>query len=112
MLEQLIRKVLDDANAAHRAHLLTESYSAHMALAEFYDAAREKVDAIVESGIGLDLPLPEADEETPLALLEAAYVELVEKRDETCQGASVMENLYDELLHVYTSAIFKLKRFS
>jgi len=109
MLEQLIRKVLDDANAAHVEHLITESYSAHMALAEFYDASREKVDAIVESGIGLDLPLPES-KVSILAYLEAAYVELAEKREETCQGATTLENLYDELLHVYTSAIFKLKR--
>lgn len=110
MIEELMMKVFDDADQAHHQHLISESYAEHVALGEFYEGAREKVDAIIESAIGLDLPMPATLSTPILETLEAAYVELVEKRDDITQGASVLQNLYDELLHVYTSAIFKLKR--
>lgn len=110
MIERLLTQVLADADSAHRQHLISESYSEHVALFEFYASARDKVDGFVESAIGLDLPLPEAPETPTLEMLETAYVDLVERRDETCQGSTVLQNLYDELLHVYTNTIYTLKR--
>ena len=110
MIERLLTQVFADADSAHRAHLISESYAEHIALGDFYDAAREKVDAIIESAIGLDVPPPSPPDTPILELLETAYVDLAERREETCQDASVLQTLYDELLHVYTTAIFKLKR--
>ena len=104
--------VFADADAAHRAHLATQSYAQHVALGDFYEEAREKVDKLVENMIALDLPAPEPDEANMLTHLESRYVELAGGRDELCQGATVLENIFDELLQVYTRAIYKLKRFT
>lgn len=112
MIEELMETVFADADSAHRQHLISESYAEHVALGEFYAGAREKLDAIIESAIALDLPMPTALDTPILETLEAGYVELVEKRDDVTQGASVLGSLYDELLHVYASAIFKLKRLA
>lgn len=109
-MDKLIDLVFDNADGAHLQHLVSKSYAEHEALAEFYDAARAATDAIVEAAIGLDLPGP--SEGAPiLAQLEKGYVDLVEMRDEICQGATVLENLFDNLTATYTKAIYKLKRF-
>ena len=82
-----------------------------MALGEFYDTARKAVDAIVEASIGLDMPPPAKVHPPILQQLEEGYVDLVEMRDEVCAGASVLENLFDNLTAAYATAIYKLKRF-
>ena len=110
-MDKLIALVFKDADDAHRQHLLSENYAEHMALGDFYDAARQNLDAIVEASIGLDIPLPEKPADPILAQLEQGYVDLVEMRDEVCQGATTIENLFDNLTATYTSAIYKLKRF-
>jgi hypothetical protein len=109
-----MRSVIDltfaDADAAHRAHLATDSHSQHLALGEFYEAVREAADAFVEASIGLDLAPPDANADM-LAQLEESYVELIENRDEACMRNPVLENLHDEIGAVYLKAIYKLKRF-
>lgn len=109
-----MRSVLDiafaDADAAHRAHLATDSHSQHLALGEFYDAVRGATDAFVEAAIGLDLPPPDANADM-LARLEESYIELTDNRDEACLRNPVLENLHDEIVATYLKAIYKLKRF-
>lgn len=111
-MDQLIDLVFDDADTAHREHLLSESFSQHEALGEFYDAVRTKLDSFVEAAIALDIPLPEHTEPDMLSRLEGSYVKLVESREASCQGDATLENLHDELAAVYLRAIFKLKRLA
>lgn len=111
-MDQTLDLVFADADAAHREHLLAESLSQHEALGEFYEGARDAVDAFVEAAIALDLPLPEDRDTDMLARLEASYVELMEGRDAACGGDATLENLYDELTSVYLKGIYKLKRFT
>ena len=110
-MDKMIDLVFSHADQAHIQHLASESYAEHMALGEFYDTARKAVDAIVEASIGLDMPAPAKVRPPILQQLEEGYVDLVEMRDEVCAGASVLENLFDNLTAAYATAIYKLKRF-
>jgi Family of unknown function (DUF5856) len=109
-MDEIIDLVFDDADQAHREHLLSESYAEHEALAEFYDGARGALDAFVEAAIALDLPLPEDREPSMLQRLEGSYVTLAEGREATCGGDATLQNLHDELAAVYLKAIYRLKR--
>lgn len=109
-MEQLVDLVFADADDAHKQHLATESFSEHMALAEFYDGVRGAVDAFVEAGTGLDIPpLPSSD--TPiLEKLENSYIALKDMRDALCQQDTTLENLFDSITGCYATTLCKLKR--
>jgi len=111
-MDEILDLVFDDADQAHREHLLAESLSQHEALGEFYEAAREKVDSFIEAAIALELPLPEDREPDMLKRLEASYISLAEGRDGVCHGDATLQNLHDELAAVYLKAIYKLRRFT
>lgn len=110
-MDEIIDQVFGDADTAHREHLLSESYAEHQALGEFYPAARDALDELVESMIGLEVPLAEKPVGTPLANLEASYINLADMRERVCQGDATLLTLFDNLTSVYTKAIYKLRRF-
>ena len=112
MIDALVKQVFKDADDAHREHLLTRSYAQHVALGDFYEGAREKVDAITEAYIALGMDLPSDPAGSPLKQLEDSYVELESMKEEICKDICTLENLYDELTAVYLSTIYKLKRLS
>ena len=109
-MDEILDLVFSDADRAHREHLLSETLSQHEALGEFYEDARDAVDAFVEAAIALDLPLPADRDADILGALEASYVSLTDARERACQGDATLENLFDEVGAVYLKAIFKLKR--
>jgi hypothetical protein len=111
-LQQLVYQVFCDADDAHIDHLRTRSYAEHMALGEFYEAARAAVDDIIEAGIGLGLALPDKPDKGPLQQLTSAYKKLETLRPKVCGQDPTLLNLYDTLTHVYARAIYKLTRFS
>ena len=49
MVAELVDRVFDDRDEAHREHWNTRSYAAHVALGDFYDAVIDKIDAFVEA---------------------------------------------------------------
>ena len=102
--------VFKDADAAHKAHLYSQSYAEHMALGEFYEGAREAIDALTEAMIALGDTVPPTPMANPAKALEECYVELMRMRAKTCGGDPTLENLYDELTSVYVKAIYKLAR--
>lgn len=108
-MDQLIQRVLDDSDAALRAHFGTKSETEYQALGEFSDCSRRAMSSLVKSMRGLDIPAPDDPETSMLDTLEAAYIELAERRDDVCQGAAVLEMLFDALLMQYTVAIYRLK---
>lgn len=112
MIQEILDTVFDDADLAHREHLLAESLSVHEALGEFYAGVRVAVDAFVESAIGLDVPPPEHPTDDIIARLEASYVTLIEGRDAACQDDPTLLNLHDEVTRNYTAVLYKLKRFT
>lgn len=110
-MEDLVELTFGDADAAHRAHLTTQSHAQHEALGEFYDAVRSATDAFVEAAIGLDVPPPEGADGDMLVRLEESYTSLIEGRDQQCMRNPTLENLHDEIAAVYLKAIYRLKRF-
>lgn len=109
-MDDLLGLVFNDADEAHRQHLVTEKLSDHEALGEFYVAIREHLDTFVEAAIGLDVELPSEPEKPILDTLEESYVELRGMRADLCQGDTTLENLFDNLTAQYARTLFKLKR--
>lgn len=111
-MEDLIELTFGDADAAHRAHLTTQSHAQHEALGEFYDAVRSATDAFVEAAIALDIPPPEGGNVDMLTRLEESYASLIDGRDQHCMRDQTLENLHDEIAGAYLKVIYKLKRFT
>jgi hypothetical protein len=109
-LERLVEQLIDDADTAHRQHLVTESYAEHVALGEFYAGVRSGMDSFVEAAIGVGQPVPELDEVSTLDSIEASYLELLDERDDTCAGNTTLEAIYDNVLAVYAAVLYKRKR--
>lgn len=109
MINEIIDKVFDNADNAHRCHLATESFAEHAALGEFYEDVRAKLDTFVESAMGLDVPPPDAPTDI-IIQLEEGLIRLTGQREDVCQEDATLLALYDELTAVYTRALFKLKR--
>lgn len=109
-MEQIVDLIFDDADAAHRQHLATESFSEHEALAEFYGSVRSALDSFAEAAMGLDIPPIETGETPILNKLEESYIALKDMRDGACQGDTTLENLFDGITACYTKTLFKLKR--
>lgn len=106
-IKALFNQVNSDASQAHLAHLSTKCFAEHLALGDFYEGARDKLDALIETGIGIGVKV-----EKPSSQLEAiteGYMALYPKRAAICNGVKVLEMQFDELLAVYTHAMYMLQ---
>jgi hypothetical protein len=101
-------------DVAHKIHLSTRSYSKHKALDEFYHAVVDAADAFAEAyqgkyGLMGNIPLSAPKRQgNIIEFLEAQAKEIEEGRDKVCD-CSPVQNLIDEILAVYYTAIYKLK---
>jgi DNA-binding ferritin-like protein len=116
---QLIATMFLSREMAHRAHLAatgTGSFSKHMALGEFYPAVIEIADSITEAYQGrhslIEIPYLDAPEdyndiikilENHLDDIEELRYIAVDKKD------TPIQNLIDEAVGIYLSALYKLK---
>lgn len=101
-------------DVAHKIHLSTRSYAKHKALDKFYHDVIDAADAFAEAyqgkyGLLGNIPLM-APKKTGniLDFLEAQVKEIEDGRAEICDSSAI-QNLIDEALAVYFSAIYKLK---
>lgn len=102
---------------AHREHLKTDSYSAHVALGDFYDGIIEIADEFAECFQGLygkigNVPYRTADIgsiddvlEKHLGVIEQARGALSENHDKPLQ------NIIDTACGLYLRTLYKLRRF-
>jgi DNA-binding ferritin-like protein len=116
---QLVATMFLSREMAHRAHLAatgTGSFSKHMALGEFYPAVIEIADSITEAYQGrhslIEIPYLDAPEdyndiikilENHLDDIEELRYIAVDKKD------TAIQNLIDESVGIYLSALYKLK---
>ena len=116
---QLVATMFLSREMAHRAHLAatgTGSFSKHMALGEFYPAVIEIADSITEAYQGrhslIEIPYLDAPEEygdivkvleNHLDDIEELRYVAVDKKD------TAIQNLIDESVGIYLSALYKLK---
>ena len=119
MIGQLIATMFLSREMAHRAHLAATgpgSFSKHAALGEFYPAIIEIADSITEAYQGrhslIEIPYLEAPEdyndiikilEKHLEDIEGLRYAAVDKKD------TAIQNLIDEAVDTYLTALYKLK---
>jgi len=117
MIGKLIAIMFLSRDLAHRMHLKTTSYSQHMALGSFYESIIGIADSIAEAyqgryGIIDNIPLLKDDStsDDPVEVLqkhldaiEAMRYEAVDKKQ------TAIQNIIDEAVAEYLSALYKLK---
>lgn len=115
MIPELISRVFLARNKTHLAHLLSKSYSEHMALDEFYNGVIPAMDDLVECYIGAfgddikDLPVSKAGSDGMVEFLRDESDWLEVNRNEIANESQAVGNLVDTLNAVYLKAIYKLE---
>jgi Family of unknown function (DUF5856) len=109
-MNELIDFLLETADLAHKEHLATGSYAAHMALGGFYEGLRTDTDALAESLIALGNEVTGNGGDI-VNELKARYGTLLQMRD-ICDGDKAVENLFDTVAANFLSAIYRLERLS
>lgn len=111
MLDKLITRVFKDRNAAHAEHWVTNSFSQHEALGEFYGDVISALDKYVEAHQGTFGQMKEAPTQVKdtTALLRDNMMWLTENRSEITKGVPALDNLLDELTGIYMKALYKLE---
>jgi len=113
MIEELVSHVFAMRNAAHVAHWASKSFSEHSALGEFYDGLIDKIDAIVEAYQGWFgligevriLMMPKSD---MTAKIRDELAWIAQNREKIAQKNTMMENLIDDLMQLYSTTHYKL----
>lgn len=102
------------ATTTHFAHLSTDSFSEHTALATFYEEIVETVDKFCEAYIGLYgkfITLPPITPEMKIAV--DAIIELrdwIMKNRNLITDDSSMQNIIDESVELCNTTIYKLQK--
>ena len=101
---------------AHREHLSTKSFSAHMALGTFYDNIVERADAITEAYQGRNqvlinipfVPYTHGDVDI-ISCLKEFLAEIEDIRyTAVSKDDTPIQNLIDEAVAIFLSTIYKL----
>ena len=118
MIGQLIAVLFLSRDLAHREHLRTTIYAAHIALGEFYDEIIGLADSLAEAyqgrhGKPLDIPLIGSESKESIADILQEQLDVVEQmRYEAIDKAdTALQNIVDEIVGQYLSTLYKLRRF-
>lgn len=104
---------------AHRAHLRTTSFAQHKALDDFYTGLPDLIDSLIEAYQGrhglVDIPFVTdavssgADIAMPAIVLKQ-HLDIIEGTRALAIGQdSALQNLVDEIVHLYLSTLYKLR---
>lgn len=119
MIGRLVATMFLAREYAHRAHLRVTgpgSYAKHVALGEFYEAIIDNADKITEAYQGrhdiIEIPyLPMIDEEDPVKALESLLEDVENLRyDAVDKKDTPIQNLIDEAVGTFLSALYKLRK--
>ena len=118
MIGRLVGTLFLAREYAHRAHLRVTgpgSYSKHKALQRFYENIIDNADAITEAYQGrhsiIEIPyLPMIDQDDPVKALEELLDDVEKIRyDAVDKKDTAIQNLIDESVATFLSALYKLK---
>lgn len=117
MIEELVSRVFVARNLAHLAHWKTKSYAQHVALGEFYDALIGSIDALVEAyqgqfGLIGTVPLKAPAKAEIISYLEDELAWLNENCEACTKENDSLENLYQNIVAIYQTTLYKLKNLS
>jgi hypothetical protein len=108
MIEELITKVFEARDAAHRAHWKTNSYAQHEALGDFYGDVTDTLDKYVETCQGA-CGVKTSDQKESAKILHENVVWINQNRETLAKNIPALENILDELTGVYLKALYKLE---
>ena len=116
--ENIIGLMFLSRDVAHREHLKTSSYAAHMALGSFYSDIVDLADKLAEACQGrhseaLDIPFLDPNGEKNIADELESHMQQIEKDRYKAvdKSDSPLQNIIDEAVGVYLSTLYKLRRF-
>ena len=117
-MEQLIAILFLSREVAHREHFKTTSYAHHKVLNEFYDSIIERADAIAEAFQGgyyilENIPYLNEKKKGNIAdILEDHMEQITGMRYTACnKDDTAIQNLIDEAIETYLSALYMLRQF-
>lgn len=119
MIGRLVATMFLAREYAHRAHLRVTgpgSFARHSALGDFYEAIIDNADSITEAYQGrhdiIEIPyLPMIDEEDPVKALEQLLSDVENLRyDAVDKKDTAIQNLIDEAVGTFLSALYKLRK--
>jgi hypothetical protein len=118
MCNDLIAVLFLSREIAHREHLRTSSYAAHVALQEFYEGIIPLADTLAEAyqgRYGMLKPIPYLEPEDGDDIVDELEVQLdaVEGlRYKAIKNVdTALQNIVDEIVALYLQTLYKLKRF-
>jgi Family of unknown function (DUF5856) len=116
MIAELIMRLFHARTAAHVMHLQTTSYAKHVALNEFYDAIVGFADSIAEGYQGehgmIDFKSPHryVQDADPVRYLSELKEWVEKNRYEAVEAEDTfLQNVIDEVVHLCSTTIYKLK---
>jgi hypothetical protein len=114
MITDFISRVLAARDAAHREHWRTKSYSAHMALGEFYDQVLDALDEVVETYQGQFGIVGDFTVQTKKVSDIAGYLRdevdwIQSVRDVIANDDPAVLNLIDGLCAIYLRCLYRLE---
>jgi len=102
-------------DVAHSTHFSTRSYAKHMALGDFYQSIIPLADALAETWQGRNglmgkIPLQSVKVSGDIVkFLEGQLEEIESGRKLAVGDCSPLQNIVDEIIALYLSALYKLK---
>lgn len=112
-MEELISRVFALRDATHLAHWATKSFAQHLALGELYDGLVDKIDGLVEAyqgtfGLIGDVKIVFMPKENIVGSIREELDWIKSNRDRVAKGSTMLENLLDDLMQLYSTALYKL----
>ena len=110
-IPQLVSELLESVTIIHKFHLVSKSYSEHVALGDFYDEIGDLADTIFESSSwrdnAIEIPAPNLNGSSPVNYLEklANFVE----QTRLVTTYSDLQNQMDEVKTLIFQTLYKLK---
>lgn len=116
--EQFVAMVFLGRDLAHREHLSTSNYAAHVALGAFYEQVIPLADAFAETYMGrfnevMKIPLMANEFEGDIAdVLDQQVAWIEDNREKICpREESALHNEIDTIVSLYLRTIFMLRRY-
>lgn len=113
-VQEFVALLFYSRDYAHKAHLNTDSYSAHKALGAFYEGIIPLVDDFAEAWMGRkqekigEIPSFDLKTSDPLTTLKK-HLDVIQKNRDFIGDDTVLSNIIDEIEALYLSTLYKLK---
>lgn len=112
---ELVSILFLSRDVAHREHLNTDSYAAHMALGSFYEDIIGLADTLAETYQGCtgerigDIPYySNPIKGTILVVIKKLHSKVEDLREEVLPEETTIQNILDEIDALYYSLVYKL----